>query len=186
MNVDISMKTGEIRGATVSFFNGRGGGNSVYIPYSDGDEFPEKIGKVALFGLHEAMQHPADDLNGDLLGVEGVEWLGNDEESLNRKLTFGKKASIKTVYIRTGAIKDGHFDWMKDTPPVLLMPVSDVANNTQMANPELDKCVVLRNYREDPITLGRAALQRAVLALSREEAKYHADDKYHGSRKWAV
>jgi hypothetical protein len=185
LNIDMSVRTEEIRGATVSFFNGKGGGNSVFVPYSDGDDFAEKIGKVAIFGLHEAMTHPAEDLNVDLLAVEGVEWLGNDEDSREKRMAFYKKASIKSVDIRTGAIKDGYFDWLKDDPPVVIMPISNKANTTMSVQPELDKCVVLRDYRTNSVALGKAALQRAILALSREEANLHPDNKYHGSRKWA-
>jgi hypothetical protein len=50
----------------------------------------------------------------------------------------------------------------------------------------MDKCVLVKNYRTDLRTLGLAALQRARVALSREEANLHPDDAYHSARpKWS-
>mmetsp|Transcript_7948 Transcript_7948/g.16141 ORF Transcript_7948/g.16141 Transcript_7948/m.16141 type:complete len:241 (+) Transcript_7948:70-792(+) len=187
LTVDMSTRTGEFRSARVGFYNGRGNDCSVFIPYSDGDEFPEAIGKAVVFGLHEAMQHPADELNADLIGitVEGVEWMGDDAESMAQKVKMSKKATNKRVSFLTGYVKDGHFDWLADTPPVVIRPVSDVANNSLSVQPELDKCVMVRNYHDNLRELGAAGLQRVIFALSREEANLHPDGKYHGDRKWA-
>lgn len=180
-HIDTSLRTGEVKGSTVTFYNGRGLISSVYIPFSDDDAYAEKVGKIINFGLHEAQTIPFDELTEERLGVEDVELVGNDVGGRS-----GNKATTKTVSIRTGAIKTGFFDWLLEGPSVLIMPISKVTNDSDNCRPEFDKCVAVKNYRSDFVTLGKAALQRARLALNREEANLHPDDKYHASRpKWS-
>lgn len=181
LHVDTSLRTGEVKSSTVTFYNGRGLISSVYIPYGDGDEYAEKVGKVINFGLHEAQTIPFEELTEERIGVADVELVGNDVGGRSNN-----KATTKSVSVRTGAIKAGIFDWLLESPSVLIIPISKVTNDSDNCRPELDKCVVVKDYRHDHVTLGKAALQRARLALNREEANLHPDDKYHAARpKWA-
>jgi hypothetical protein len=96
------------------------------------------------------------------------------------------KRPQKRPVIQTGALKTGVFDWSLGTPAVVIRPISSVTNDSDNCKPEMDKCVLVKNYRTDRRTLGLAALQRARVALSREEANLHPDDAYHSARpKWS-
>ncbi len=95
---------------------------------------------------------------------------------------------MKWVCCLTGATKPTLLKRITFTvsSSLVLVPYSAVTNDSNNICPEDDKMVSVFNYTTDPATLGKAILQRALCALSREEAKLHPDGKYHGERaKWA-
>lgn len=191
----MSFKTEDIRGALISFYNGRGNKVGAYIPnISDEVEneepalkFGTSIAKVVSFGLTNAMYLPADNLVDSIiaLGVEDLEYYGDNDKEISR---LSKKPSMKWVCCLTGATKPTLLERITFTvsSSLVLVPYSAVTNDSNNICPEEDKMVSVFNYTTDPTTLGKAILQRALYALSREEAKLHPDGKYHGERaKWA-
>ena len=140
--------------------------------------FPSAIGQVVLFALTEALTIPADELTVERIGVtEDAELYGEDSSAELSKMKG--KASVKSVLCKTGATIE------PSVTDVLLIPLSGVTNDSWAFQPELDEMVVVPD-KHDVQLLGEAILQRAVVALSRDEAKLHPDVKYHGERrKWA-
>jgi hypothetical protein len=192
VRVDMSYRTEEIRGALVTFYNGRGNIVGAYVPNSGESiaEFRINLAKVVCFGLDTAMKLPADDVPTSLtaLGIPDLEYLAGNE--INK---LEKKASMKWVTVATGATKPSLFEtitFSAFTKSVAITPLSAVTNDSNNLCPENDKVVLVNNYNstdtDQQETLGKAILQRSILALSREEAKFHPDGKYHGERmKWA-
>jgi hypothetical protein len=188
VRVDMSYRTEEIRGASVSFYNGRGNSVGAYLPNSGESitDFRINLAKIVCFGLDTAMRLPADDVPTSLAALEIP-----DLEFGNEMTKVGNKASLKWVTVATGATKPTLFEsitFSAFTKSVAITPISAVTNNSSNLCPENDKVVLFNNYNSETEqeTLGKAILQRSILALSREEAKFHPDGKYHGERmKWA-
>lgn len=193
--VDMSFKTEEYRGALVTFCNGRGNNVGAYIPHISDEAadaevnsaFGTSIAKVVSFGLTSAMYLHADDVFASVLalGIEDLEYFNDNDKEISR---LSKKPSMKWVCCLTGATKPTLLAQITFTvsSSLILVPYSAVTNNSSSICPEEDEMVSVFNFMNDPSTLGKAILQRALVALSREEAKFHPDGKYHGERaKWA-
>eukprot|EP01032_Pedospumella_encystans_P018819 gene18819-21414_t len=193
--VDMSFKTEDIRGALISFYNGRGNKVGAYVlNNSEAAEnedplltFGTSIAMVVSFGLTSAIYLPADNVLESIqaLGVADLEYYGDNDKEISR---LSKKPSMKWVTCLTGATKPTLLERVTFTASssLVLVPYSAVTNDSNNICPEEDKMVLVFNYTSDPAILGKAILQRALVALSREEAKLHPDGKYHGERaKWA-
>lgn len=179
VRLETSFKTGTVKGALVTFYNGRGRSVACYIENNDNiEELQQYIGKAAKFGV-TAMSIDADLLTGDLVGIPGLQWFADDEDDRQAASKLDKKPTMKWVtcrHKRTGLIRS--------TNQYLLIPTSAVTLDSWSAISETDRCISIDN--PDDVLLGQAVMQRAVFALSREEAKFHPDPKYHGERrKWA-
>lgn len=177
IRVEMSIRTAAIRGALVSFYNGRGRLVSCYIAKDgDGEDFPAAVGKAAKFGVETAMTLPADELTAEKIGIEGVEWYEDDPERAKEAGKLSSKGSMK--HVSCSATKNG------GSYKYFLTPWSGITNDSWATVPEENQRVEIDG--DDELQLGKTILQRAVFALSREEAKLHPDGKYHGERrKWA-
>jgi hypothetical protein len=117
-----------------------------------------------------------------------VEYFGEGKTSGQERAKLSNKASMKQVsctklrlsLLQTiGDLVGAHPN------DILLAPISSVTQDSWKIVPE-ETSMVLVSSSESNIRLGDAIRQRAILALSREEAKLHPDKKYHGEkRKWA-
>ena len=131
------------------------------------------MAKVVSFGLTSALYLPADNVLESIqaLGVADLEYYGDNDKEISR---LSKKPSMKWVTCLTGATKPTLLERVTFTVSSSLVPVpySAVTNDSNNIRPEEDKMVSVFNYTSDPATLGKAILQRALVALSREEAKF--------------
>ena len=179
IRLETSFKTGAIKGALLTFYNGRGRSVACYIDNNDNtEELQQNIGKAAKFGV-TAVSIDADTLTGDLIGIPDLQWFGDDEDDRLVASKLEKKPTMKWV---TCHHKSAGLVFTANQ--YRLTPMSAITLDSWSLFPESDRCVLIEN--PDDALLGQAIMQRAMFALSREEAKFHPDPKYHGERrKWA-